>query len=68
MADKVAVTAYAAASGVAGYGWLTTANDLATLVVSVLTAIGISVAALYHLERFKNERIKRRKEQEKDDG
>jgi len=65
MADKAALTAYAAASGVAGYGWLTTANDIATFVVSVFTAVGIGIAGLYHLERYRNEKRKR-KEQEKE--
>lgn len=66
MAEKVALSVTAAAGGVAGYGWLEQANDIATLGVTVVALLGAVAAALYHYERWRKMRLARK--QEKKDG
>jgi hypothetical protein len=66
MTEKLALSATAAATGVAGYGWIDQANDLATLGVTVMALLGAVAAALYHYERWRKLRNERNKE--KDDA
>lgn len=66
MAEKVALSVTAAAGGVAGYGWIEQANDIATLGVTVVALLGAVAAALYHYERWRKMRLARK--QEKKDG
>lgn len=66
MAEKVALSVTAAAGGVAGWGWIEQANDLATLGVTVVALIGAVAAAMYHFERYR--KLRNDRKQENDDG
>lgn len=50
MTDKVILSI---AGAVASYGWLSTANDIATLVVSVIAIIGGGFAASNQYAKYK---------------
>lgn len=60
MTEKLAITAVAAASGAASYGWLGAANDVATLVVTIIAGLGGVAALLYHFERYRKLRSERK--------
>lgn len=62
MTDKIALSVIAASSGVAGWNWLAAANDIATLIVTVLAGIGALVAALYQYERWRKLRNERKEQ------
>jgi len=53
MAEKTALAAVAASTATASYGWLATANDLGTLIVTLIAIVGGVAATLYHWERYK---------------
>lgn len=64
MTEKVALASLGAASGVAGYGWLATANDIGTLLVTIVAFVGAIAATAYHWERWKKLRRENREEKE----
>jgi hypothetical protein len=55
--DNVAVVA---ASSVAGYNWLTAANDLATLALTLIVGVGAVLAALHKYEAWQSARKENR--------
>jgi hypothetical protein len=63
MTEKIAMAAVATTPVVAGYQWIGTANDIATLVVTIIAAFGGIAALLFHVERYRKLR-KERKERE----
>lgn len=53
MTEKLALASVGAATGMASYGWLSTANDIGTLLVTIIAGVGGIAALLYHIERWK---------------
>lgn len=60
MADKLAAFALAATTSVASYNWLSTANDVATFVVTIIAAIGGTAAAAHQYEKWRAQRKARK--------
>jgi len=61
--NKITLGVIAASGGAAGYNWLVTANDIATLVVTIIAGVGGLAAGLYQYERWRKMR-QDREEQE----
>ena len=66
MKDMVDYSAVAAATGVASYQWVSTANDIATLAVTIAAALGGLMVALHRYEMWRQKRNERLDQEEKD--